>query len=315
MAGAAPLEAGGAKEAVEEKKKKEKKRGRSSDSRHVILPLIFDQGLGSLFLLQAVILIRIRLSLRIWIRLSLRICIRNWVSDPYSQNPDIRILLNPDPACCWIRYGTDPMRIRIQTKIYYDKYCKKFNLGIWSKTVKNFFSNFLERTFRHEFLFFLFLWAKFRLPGSGPWFWYHINSSKLIILKICQSRRNLETFMNMDKKHWPRISSDAAVAAAAAVARTRRGRGAPPPRTRRLPRRSGSRAAPPAAAPAPAAARAALTAQTAAAPAPETVCWASPLYQCCGSGIRCLFDPWIRDLGWVKNQDPGWTTRIIFPRA
>jgi hypothetical protein len=77
MAGAAPLEAGGAKEAVEEKKKKEKKRGRSSDSRHVILPLIFDQGLGSLFLLQAVILIRIRLSLRIWIRLSLRICIRN----------------------------------------------------------------------------------------------------------------------------------------------------------------------------------------------------------------------------------------------
>ncbi len=30
-------------------------------------------------------------------------------------------------------------------------------------------------------------------------------------------------------------------------------------------------------------------------------------------GIRCLFDHWIRDLGWVKNQ--GWTTRIIFPRA
>jgi long-subunit acyl-CoA synthetase (AMP-forming) len=27
-------------------------------------------------------------------------------------------------------------------------------------------------------------------------------------------------------------------------------------------------------------------------------------YQCCGSGIRCLFDPCIRDLGWVKNQDP-----------
>ncbi len=29
--------------------------------------------------------------------------------------------------------------------------------------------------------------------------------------------------------------------------------------------------------------------------------------QCCrsGSGIRCLFDPWIRDPGWVKNQDPG----------
>ncbi len=23
-----------------------------------------------------------------------------------------------------------------------------------------------------------------------------------------------------------------------------------------------------------------------------------------GSGIRCLFDPWIRDPGWVKNQDP-----------
>jgi hypothetical protein len=23
--------------------------------------------------------------------------------------------------------------------------------------------------------------------------------------------------------------------------------------------------------------------------------------QCPGSGIRCLFDPWIRDPGWVKN--------------
>jgi len=43
--------------------------------------------------------------------------------------------------------------------------------------------------------------------------------------------------------------------------------------------------------------------------------------QCCGSGsgIRCIIDPWIRDLGWLKSQDPdrdpGWTTRIIFPRA
>jgi hypothetical protein len=39
--------------------------------------------------------------------------------------------------------------------------------------------------------------------------------------------------------------------------------------------------------------------------------------QCCGSGIRCLLDPWIRDPGWVKSQDPdpGWTNRIIFPRA
>ncbi len=26
--------------------------------------------------------------------------------------------------------------------------------------------------------------------------------------------------------------------------------------------------------------------------------------QCCGSGIRCLFHPWIGDPGWVKNQDP-----------
>jgi hypothetical protein len=33
----------------------------------------------------------------------------------------------------------------------------------------------------------------------------------------------------------------------------------------------------------------------------------SCLMQCCesGSGIRCLFDPWIGDPGWVKNQDPG----------
>jgi hypothetical protein len=34
-----------------------------------------------------------------------------------------------------------------------------------------------------------------------------------------------------------------------------------------------------------------------------------PYSQCCGSGsgIRCLFDPWIRDSGWVNNQvpDPG----------
>ncbi len=38
-----------------------------------------------------------------------------------------------------------------------------------------------------------------------------------------------------------------------------------------------------------------------------------------GSGIWCLFDPWILDLGWLKSQDPdpdpGLTTRIIFPRA
>jgi hypothetical protein len=28
------------------------------------------------------------------------------------------------------------------------------------------------------------------------------------------------------------------------------------------------------------------------------------LTQCSGTGIRYLFDPWIRDPGWVKNQDP-----------
>ncbi len=28
-----------------------------------------------------------------------------------------------------------------------------------------------------------------------------------------------------------------------------------------------------------------------------------PIVRCCGSGILCPFDPWIRDLGWVKNQD------------
>ncbi len=43
----------------------------------------------------------------------------------------------------------------------------------------------------------------------------------------------------------------------------------------------------------------------------------SGFYQCCGSGsgIRCLFDPWIRDGRKVKIPDPGWTTLIIFPRA
>ncbi len=36
-----------------------------------------------------------------------------------------------------------------------------------------------------------------------------------------------------------------------------------------------------------------------------------------GPGILCPFDPWIRDPGWVKSQDPdlGCTTRIPFPRA
>jgi hypothetical protein len=30
------------------------------------------------------------------------------------------------------------------------------------------------------------------------------------------------------------------------------------------------------------------------------------IFQCCGSGsgIRYIFDPWIRDPGWVKSQDP-----------
>jgi hypothetical protein len=32
----------------------------------------------------------------------------------------------------------------------------------------------------------------------------------------------------------------------------------------------------------------------------------SKIYHCCGSksGIRCLFDPWIRDPEWVKSKDP-----------
>ncbi len=40
-----------------------------------------------------------------------------------------------------------------------------------------------------------------------------------------------------------------------------------------------------------------------------------------GSGIRCLFDPWIRDPGWVKNQESGFGIQIrdeqpgSFPRA
>jgi hypothetical protein len=47
-----------------------------------------------------------------------------------------------------------------------------------------------------------------------------------------------------------------------------------------------------------------------------------------GSGLRCLFDPWIWDLGYririgdglkvriqIPDPDPGWKTRIIFLRA
>ncbi len=38
---------------------------------------------------------------------------------------------------------------------------------------------------------------------------------------------------------------------------------------------------------------------------------------CCGSGsgIRCLFDPWIRDTGWEKSQDldPGYGSGMNNP--
>ncbi len=41
------------------------------------------------------------------------------------------------------------------------------------------------------------------------------------------------------------------------------------------------------------------------------------LKQCYGSGIRCLFDPGIRDGKKVeiRIRDPGLTSRIMFPRA
>jgi hypothetical protein len=32
-----------------------------------------------------------------------------------------------------------------------------------------------------------------------------------------------------------------------------------------------------------------------------------------GSRIRCLFDTWIRDPGWVKSQDPDPGSRINYP--
>jgi hypothetical protein len=35
-----------------------------------------------------------------------------------------------------------------------------------------------------------------------------------------------------------------------------------------------------------------------------------PSPQCCGLGIRCLFDSCIRDPGWVKNQGPESVTNI-----
>ncbi len=46
----------------------------------------------------------------------------------------------------------------------------------------------------------------------------------------------------------------------------------------------------------------------------------SSLFSCsskqrCGSGIQCLFDPRIRDGVKKQDPDPGWTTRLIFPRA
>jgi hypothetical protein len=40
-----------------------------------------------------------------------------------------------------------------------------------------------------------------------------------------------------------------------------------------------------------------------------------PKPQCCGSGIRCLFDPGIRDGYKIKIRIRRWTFRIIFPRA
>ena len=36
--------------------------------------------------------------------------------------------------------------------------------------------------------------------------------------------------------------------------------------------------------------------------------------RCSGSGIRCLFDPWIRDQIWVKNRDPGSGINILDPQ-
>jgi hypothetical protein len=35
--------------------------------------------------------------------------------------------------------------------------------------------------------------------------------------------------------------------------------------------------------------------------------------QCFGSGIRCLFDPWIRDPGWVKKSESGIRIRVEQP--
>jgi hypothetical protein len=37
---------------------------------------------------------------------------------------------------------------------------------------------------------------------------------------------------------------------------------------------------------------------------PGTILFYMSSEQRCGSGIRCLFDFWIRDPGWVKNQHP-----------
>jgi hypothetical protein len=33
------------------------------------------------------------------------------------------------------------------------------------------------------------------------------------------------------------------------------------------------------------------------------------------SGIRCLFDTWIRDPGWLKNRDLGSGSWMIIPGA
>ncbi len=35
--------------------------------------------------------------------------------------------------------------------------------------------------------------------------------------------------------------------------------------------------------------------------------------QCCVSGVRCRFDPWIQDPEWVKNQDPGSGINNTYP--
>ncbi len=88
------------------------------------------------------------------------------VPDPVNPDPDpdpgILLNLDPDPGCCWS--NPDPIRIRIQTKIFYDKIAKNSQFVNFFAPETVIFLDPPQKTFRlfkHEFFFLSFLGGQF----------------------------------------------------------------------------------------------------------------------------------------------------------